>query len=128
MASSASTPTATPWPLPRSPRSAACSLDHHQRRRGRLLAPILEVGRPKRPASRNTASQVHYCARLRARPTRSLEHQATVRALPATAQRIRFQAEADQLRAELTTAGRLRSEAGFAALAGTNPIPASPGR
>jgi transposase len=107
---------------------------------------------------RNTASQVHYCARLRARPTRSLEHQATVRALRATAARIQFlQAEADQLQAELTTlvgamapwllevpgvgplsaaqvlvswshAGRFRSEAAFAALAGTNPIPASSGQ
>jgi transposase len=107
---------------------------------------------------RNTASQVHYCARLRARPTRSLEHQATVRALRATAARIQLlQAEADQLQAELTTlvgamapwllevpgvgplsaaqllvswshAGRLRSEAAFAALAGTNPIPASSGQ
>jgi transposase len=107
---------------------------------------------------RNTASQVHYCARLRARPTRSLEHQTTVRALRATAARIQFlQAEADQLQAELTTlvgamapwllevpgvgplsaaqvlvswshAGRLRSEAAFAALAGTNPIPASSGQ
>jgi hypothetical protein len=39
-----------------------------------------------------------------ARPTRSLEHQATVRALRATAERIQFlAAEADQLQAELTT-------------------------
>jgi transposase len=58
----------------------------------------------------NTARQVHYCARLRPRPTRSLEHQATVRALRATAARIQFlQAEADQLQAELTTlVGRWR--------------------
>jgi transposase len=107
---------------------------------------------------RNTASQVHYCAHLRPRPIRSLEHQATVRALRATAQRIRsLQVEADQLQAELTTlvgamapwllevpgvgplsaaqvlvswshAGRFRSEAAFAALAGTNPIPASSGQ
>jgi hypothetical protein len=53
---------------------------------------------------RNTTSQVHYCARLRARPTRSLEHQAIVRALRVTAARIQLlQAEADQLQAELTT-------------------------
>jgi transposase len=66
---------------------------------------------------RNTASQVHYCARLRPRPTRSLEHQATVQALRATAARIQLlQAEADQLQAELTT------------LVGTNPIPASFGQ
>jgi transposase len=81
-----------------------------------------------------------------------------VRALRATAQRIQFlAAEADQLQAELTIlvqaaapwllevpgvgplsaaqvlvswshAGRLRSEAAFAALAGTNPIPASSGQ
>ena len=50
-----------------------------------------------------TSRQVAYCAGLRERPTRSLEHQATVRALRATAQRIQFlHAEADQLQAELT--------------------------
>ena len=107
---------------------------------------------------RNTANQIQHCASLRPRPTRSLEYQATVRALRATAQRIQFlAAEADQLQAELTVlvqaaapwllevpgvgplsaaqvlvswshAGRLRSEAAFAALAGTNPIPASSGQ
>jgi transposase len=107
---------------------------------------------------RRTSTQIHYCASLRERPTRSLEHRATVRALRATAQRIQaLQAEADQLQAELTTlvgavapwllevpgvgplsaaqllvswahAGRFRSEAAFAALAGTNPIPASSGQ
>jgi transposase len=105
-----------------------------------------------------TSRQVAYCAGLRERPTRSLEHRATVQALRATAQRIQFlHAEADQLQAELTVlvraaapwllevpgvgplsaaqvlvswshAGRLRSEAAFAALAGTNPIPASSGQ
>jgi transposase len=51
---------------------------------------------------RGTTSQVDDCARLRARSTRSLEHQATLRALRATAQRIRaLSAEADQLEAEL---------------------------
>jgi transposase len=51
---------------------------------------------------RNTSSQVNYCASLGERPTRSLEHRATVRALRATAQRIQFlQTEADQLQAEL---------------------------
>ena len=99
-----------------------------------------------------------YCAGLRERPTRSLEHRATVQALGATAQRIQFlAAEAAQLQAELTMlvqaaapwllevpgvgplsaaqvlvswshAGRFRSEAAFAALAGTNPIPASSGQ
>jgi transposase len=107
---------------------------------------------------RTTTNQIQHCASLRTRPTRSLEHQATVRALRATAQRIQFlAAEADQLQAELTVlaqaaapwllevpgvgplsaaqvlvswshAGRLRSEAAFAALAGTNPIPASSGQ
>jgi transposase len=107
---------------------------------------------------RSTNGQIRHCASLRPRPTRSLEHQATVQALRATAQRIQsLQAEADQLQAELTRlvgavapwllevpgvgplsaaqvlvswshAGRLRSEAAFAALAGTNPIPASSGQ
>jgi transposase len=107
---------------------------------------------------RSTANQIRQCASLRTRPTRSLEHQATVRALRATAQRIQaLQAEADQLQTELAVlvgavapwllevpgvgplsaaqvlvswshAGRLRSEAAFAALAGTNPIPASSGQ
>jgi transposase len=108
--------------------------------------------------SRSTASQIQHCAGLRQRPARSLEHQATVRALRATAQRIQFLvAEADQLQGELTVlvgavapwllevpgigplsaaqvlvswshAGRFRSEAAFAALAGTNPIPACSGQ
>jgi transposase len=107
---------------------------------------------------RSTTNQIRHCASLRTRPARSLEHQATVRALRATAQRIQaLQAEADQLQTELTVlvgavapwllevpgvgplsaaqvlvswshAGRLRSEAAFAALAGTNPIPASSGQ
>jgi transposase len=107
---------------------------------------------------RSTSSQVASCATLRQRPTRSLEHRATVRALRATAERIQFlHAEAEQLQAELTVlvravapwllevpgvgalsaaqvlvswshAGRFRSEAAFAALAGTNPIPASSGQ
>ena len=52
---------------------------------------------------RSTARQIQHCASLRTRPTRSLEHQATVRALRATAQRIQFlQTEDDQLQAELT--------------------------
>lgn len=105
-----------------------------------------------------TSRQVTSCAGLRARPTRSLEYRATVRALRATAERIQFlAAEAEQLQAELTVlvravapwllevpgvgalsaaqvlvswshAGRFRSEAAFAALAGTNPIPASSGQ
>jgi transposase len=107
---------------------------------------------------RPTSRQVACCASLRERPTRSLEHRATIRALRLTAQRIQsLAAEADQLQAELTVlvgavapwllevpgvgplsaaqvlvswshAGRFRSEAAFAALAGTNPIPASSGQ
>jgi transposase len=105
-----------------------------------------------------TNRQITHCARLRARPARSLEHRMTVRALRSTAQRIRLLAvEAAGLRAELerlvvavapwllelpgvgpisaaqvlvswSYAGRLRSEAAFAALAGANPIPASSGQ
>jgi transposase len=90
-------------------------------------------------------------------PTRSVERRANGRALRANAQRIQLlQTEADQLPAELTVlvgavapwllevqasaperrpgagrwshAGRFRSEAAFAAVAGTNPIPASSGQ
>src|SRR5829696_10287923 len=50
-----------------------------------------------------TSRQVASYAGLRERPTRSLEHQATVRALRATTQRIQLlAAEAEQLQAELT--------------------------
>jgi transposase len=107
---------------------------------------------------RSTRNQINACASLRERPTRSLEHRATVHALRMTAQRIQFlTAEAEQLQAELTGlvravapwllevpgvgplsaaqvlvswshAGRFHSEAAFAALAGTNPIPASSGQ
>jgi transposase len=50
-----------------------------------------------------TSRQVDYCAGLRERPAKSLEHRATVRALRTTAQRVQFlAAEADQLQAELT--------------------------
>jgi transposase len=105
-----------------------------------------------------TKRQIGRCARLRDRPARSLEHRMTVRALRSTAQRIQLlAAEAAGLRAELerlvaavapwllelpgigpisaaqvlvswSHAGRLRSEAAFAALAGVNPIPASSGQ
>jgi transposase len=105
-----------------------------------------------------TRRQVARCAALRDRPARSLEHRMTVRALRSTAQRIQLlAAEAAGLRAELerlvaaimpwllelpgvgpisaaqvlvswSYAGRLRSEAAFAALAGANPIPACSGR
>ena len=105
-----------------------------------------------------TKRQITRCAGLRDRPSRSLEHRMTVRALRSTAQRIRWlAAEAAELGAELerlvaavapwllelpgvgpisaaqvlgswSYAGRLRSEAAFAALAGANPIPASSGQ
>jgi transposase len=105
-----------------------------------------------------TKRQVIRCALLRDRPARSLEHRMTIRALKSTAQRIQALAgEAAELRAELerlvaavapwllelpgvgpisaaqvlvswSHAGRLRSEAAFAAVAGVNPIPASSGQ
>ena len=105
-----------------------------------------------------TKRQIARCATLRDRPARSLEHRMTVRALRSTAHRIQqLAAEASELRAELdrlvaavapwllelpgigpisaaqilvswSHAGRLRSEAAFAALAGVNPIPASSGQ
>jgi transposase len=105
-----------------------------------------------------TKRQIARCRMLRDRPTRSLEHRMTVRALRSTAQRIQLlAAEAAGLQAEITWlvkavapwllelpdvgpisaaqvlvswshAGRLRSEAAFAALAGVNPIPASSGQ
>jgi transposase len=106
----------------------------------------------------STSGQVGYCAALRDRPTRSLEHRMTVRALRCTALRIQvLTAEARQLEGEIgrlvgavapwllelpgmgpisaaqvlvswSHAGRLRSEAAFAALAGVAPIPASSGQ
>jgi transposase len=105
-----------------------------------------------------TNRQVRQCVGLRDWPTRSLEHHMTVRALRSTARRVQLlAAEAAELRAELdrlvaaiapwllelpgvgpisaaqvlvswSYAGRLRSEAAFAALAGVNPIPASSGQ
>jgi transposase len=105
-----------------------------------------------------TKQQVRRCGTLRDRPSRSLEHRMTVRALRCTAQRIQSLAvEAAGLRAEVerlvaavapwllelpgigpisaaqvlvswSHSGRLRSEAAFAALAGANPIPASSGQ
>jgi transposase len=102
--------------------------------------------------------QVAVCAALRDRPAKSLEHRMTVRALRCTARRVQvLQAEADELLVELerliaaiapwllelfgvgpvsaaqllvswSHAGRFRSEAAFAALAGTNPIPACSGQ
>jgi len=67
---------------------------------GQLKAVIVGAPEELRAELRghSTANQIQYCAGLRTRPARSLEHRATVRALRATAQRIQFlQAEADQL-------------------------------
>jgi transposase len=105
-----------------------------------------------------TKRQVTRRALLRDRPARSLEHRMTVRVLCSTAQRVQaLAAEADELEVEITRlvraaapwllelsgmgpisaaqvlvswshAGRLRSEAAFAALAGVNPIPACSGQ
>jgi len=102
--------------------------------------------------------QVERCARLRVMAEHSVEHRSTVRALRATARRIQMlTAEADDLEAELelliavnapellaepgvgtisaaqiinawSHAGRIRSEAAFAMLSGTAPIPASSGQ
>jgi transposase len=107
---------------------------------------------------RNTSGQVAYCAALRDRPARSLEHRTTVRALRSTARRVQvLTAEAAELEGEIgrlvravapwllelpgmgpisagqvlvswSHAGRVRSEAAFAALAGASPIPASSGQ
>jgi transposase len=107
---------------------------------------------------RSTTSQVTCCAALRDRPAKTLEHRMTVRALRSTARRIQtLAAEAAELEGEVgrlvaavapwllelpgvgplsagqvlvswSHAGRLRSEAAFAALAGVSPIPASSGQ
>ncbi len=107
---------------------------------------------------RGTSGQVAYCAALRDRSGRSLEHRMTVRALRSTARRVQLLAtEAAELEVEIVKlvwaaapwllelpgvgpfsaaqvlvswshAGRVRSEAAFAALAGASPIPASSGQ
>ncbi len=107
---------------------------------------------------RSTSGQVAYCAALRDRPARSLEHRMTAKALRSTARRIRIlAAEAAELQGEIgrlvqavapwllelpgmgpisggqvlvswSHVGRLRSEGAFAAVAGASPIPASSGQ
>jgi transposase len=102
-------------------------------------------------------TQISYCAALRPRPSRDIEHRMTARALQSTAQRIlTLRREVDELEAEiqpLVTAirpdllglpgvgpisaaqiliswshpGRFRSEAAFATFSGAAPIPASSG-
>ena len=106
---------------------------------------------------RTSDAQISHCTKLRDRPTRDVEHRATVRALRYTAQRVQaLKAEADDLEREISQLvtqtrpqllelpgvgpisaaqvliswshpGRLRSEAAFATLAGAAPIPASSG-
>lgn len=102
-------------------------------------------------------AQILYCAALRPRPTRDLEHRSTIRVLKCTAQRIQaLRAEAHELETDIqqlvTTMapklltlpgvgsisaaqvlmswshpGRFRSEAAFAMFSGAAPIPASSG-
>jgi transposase len=105
-----------------------------------------------------TDQQLDKCSRLRTLPSHSVEHRATVRAVRAVARRALFlEAEAAEHESELeelvtaacpellakpgvgaitaaqflvswSHAGRIRSEAAFAALAGVAPIPASSGQ
>ena len=105
-----------------------------------------------------TRELVLRCARLRSSPTQSLEHRATIAALRSTARRtLVCEAEATDLESALedivmqerpqllaepgvgvitaaailnawSHAGRIRSEAAFAMLAGVAPIPASSGQ
>ncbi|MEV4364914.1 IS110 family transposase [Nonomuraea sp. NPDC049625] len=107
--------------------------------------------------SMSSKAQINYCAKLRDRPSQTLEHRMTIRALRSTAQRIQtLRAEAKTLEEEITALindirpdlleqvgvgaisaaqvlvscshpGRFRSEAAFATFAGTAPIPASSG-
>jgi transposase len=102
-------------------------------------------------------AQISYCAALRPRPSRDIEHRTTVRVLRSTAQRIlTLRQEADELEADIqplvaamqpelltlpgvgpisaaqiliswSHPGRFRSEAAFAAFSGAAPIPASSG-
>jgi len=104
-----------------------------------------------------TDEQLQRCARLRTLPSNSIEHRATIRAIRGTARRaLALEAEAGEYETELeqlvvaicpvliaqpgigtitaaqflmswSHAGRIRSEAAFAALGGAAPIPASSG-
>lgn len=106
----------------------------------------------------NVETQIGRCARLRISASHSIEHQATIRVLRSTARRIQMlSAEADDLEAELellvtraapellaepgvgtisaaqilnawSHPGRIRSEAAFAMISGSAPIPASSGQ
>jgi transposase len=107
--------------------------------------------------AKTSDAQITYCATLRARPSRDIEHRTTVRVLHCTARRIQLlRSEAEALQAEITDLvtsmhpqlltlpgvgpmsaaqilisyshpGRFRSEAAFAAFSGAAPIPASSG-
>jgi transposase len=85
-------------------------------RRGAITARVAATGQRKalivgapeelraQLRGRPTVQQVRSCAKLRARPARSLEHRATVHALRATAQRIQaLDTEAATLKAEIAT-------------------------
>jgi transposase len=104
-----------------------------------------------------TDEQLQRCSRLRTLPSHSIEHRATIRAIRGTARRaLALEAEAAEYETELeqlvvticpvlldqpgigtitaaqfiiswSHAGRIRSEAAFASLAGAAPIPASSG-
>jgi transposase len=106
----------------------------------------------------STKDQLARCARLRNNPTHSSEQRATIIALRASAKRVlALEEEASELQREIepiiqrvapqlleemgigpitaaqilnaySHAGRIRSEAAFAALAGTAPLPASSGQ
>lgn len=103
-------------------------------------------------------AQISYCAALRSRPTRDLEHRTTTRVLNCTAARVlALRAEANELEVEISQLvttmapelltlpgvgpisaaqvliswshpGQFRSEAAFAMFSGAAPIPASSGR
>jgi site-specific recombinase XerD len=71
---------------------AACAGKHFEGRRDTAIVMfLLDTGARRAELRRlGTNQQVRRCARLRERPTRSLEHRMTVRALRSTAQRIQL--------------------------------------
>jgi transposase len=101
-----------PWLRP-GPNKPRCGQGEASRWAGRSIATgaidqlkALIVGAPEELRAElrryGTSSQVEYCAVLRDRPTWSLEHRMTVRALRCTAQRIQLlTAEASQLEGEI---------------------------
>lgn len=151
----------------REPRSPPCADQHPGQRAvtartwaiNHLKALIVSAPEelPAELRGKTSDAQITYCAALRPRPSRDLEHRATVRVLRSTTQRIlMLRQEADELEAEiqpLVTAmqpqlldlpgvgpisaaqiliswshpGRFRSEAAFPSFSGAAPIPASSG-